>query len=131
MPAFTNWLHLPRTGLAQNIELYTSNRRRPQAEANRSVLPDFGPMGVFTHMGIHLTRINRSGAGLWGGSPWTARDALVPLPDAESGASERARAPALQHAGYLISLIYLPPGASVNDESPSRTNTRSDRFPTR
>src|ERR1022692_1339861 len=32
---------------------------------------------------------------LVGRSPWTARDAPVPLPDAEAGASARARGPAL------------------------------------
>ena len=32
---------------------------------------------------------------LVGRSPWTARDAPVPLPDAEAGTSARARAPAL------------------------------------
>jgi hypothetical protein len=32
---------------------------------------------------------------LVGRSPWTARDGPVPLPDAEAGAAERARAPAL------------------------------------
>ena len=37
---------------------------------------------------------------LVGRSPWTARDALVPLPEAEAGASVRAGAPA-------------PPGASI------------------
>src|ERR1022692_5334064 len=33
-------------------------------------------------------------SGLVGRSPWTARDAPVPLSDAEAGASTRARAPA-------------------------------------
>ena len=51
--------------------------------------------------GFALDSGNRSGRGLVGRSPWTARDAPVPLPEAEAGASAR-RAPAARgQAGGL------------------------------
>jgi hypothetical protein len=40
-------------------------------------------------------------SGLVGRSPWTARDALVPLPDAEAGASARAGAPAPRSPAFM------------------------------
>src|ERR1039458_1865304 len=36
--------------------------------------------------GIGLTQVKRPGSGLVGQTPWSARDALVPLPEAEAGA---------------------------------------------
>jgi hypothetical protein len=41
---------------------------------------------------------------LVGRSPWTARDALVPLPEAEAGASARAGAPAPPSASNCTEL---------------------------
>src|ERR1035441_3811987 len=43
--------------------------------------------------GIRLTQVKRPGSGLVGQTPWSARDALVPLPEAEPGASARLRLP--------------------------------------
>jgi hypothetical protein len=54
---------------------------------------------LITLVGYLLDSGNRSGDGLVGRSPWTARDALVPLPEAEAGASARARAP---NAAYFV-----------------------------
>jgi hypothetical protein len=52
----------------------------------------------FTETGYVLDSGNRGGSGSVGRSPWTARDTLVPLPEAEAGAAARARAPAPRNA---------------------------------
>jgi len=40
-------------------------------------------------------------------APWAARDALVPLPEVEAGASERARAPAPRGAANCAELSHV------------------------
>ena len=47
------------------------------------------------HTGYPFHSAVGADSGLVGRSPWTARDASVPLPDAEAEASARAKAPAL------------------------------------
>ena len=59
---------------------------------------DVGGLFELKYVGYPLDSCNPPASGLVGRSPWTARDALVPLPEAEAGASERARAPAPRDA---------------------------------
>jgi hypothetical protein len=57
-----------------------------------------------------VIRQEKVDAGLVGRSPWTARDAPVPLPDVEDGPSPRVSAPALH---YLAGDMWLSHGDTL------------------
>jgi len=94
-----------QTYRTHKIAVYAAPAPKLQAEAARALR---GGVSQFAQAlkalsgnnqdGYPLDSSNRSGSGLVGRSPWTARDAHVPLAEAEAGAFARARAPAPQGA---------------------------------
>jgi hypothetical protein len=68
-------------------------------------------------MGIHLTQVSALARHWWGG-PRDRAGRLVPLPEAEAGASERARAPALRSTVNCVNLseVDTPLNANKNGD---------------